>query len=601
MRERARSRELPGLVAAALRLAWRASPRGLVVSVLLQLLGALAAAGSVFVVRAVFGGFLAGGGSGHLRSTLPPLAAMAGLALVLELIQAAEGELYRVLAERVSRTALDGVLDVATRVDLVAYENPDFHDRLRRAQTQGQFRGYQTVQAVLSLVGSLTAVVGILTAVATLQPLVLPILVLGYVPLWLLTSRNTLDLYDTSYDLTANDRERNYLLQLLTSRDAAKEVRAFNLASFLRRRYDGLYDLRIKQFTALARRRAARSFLGSLGSSLTLLFAVGALAWLYSSGRLSLAATGATAYGLYQLGQNLRSVHLSGAGVYEATVFLRDYERFLRFELPGREPLGRAPRSFRELTVEGVSFTYPGASTTALANVSLRVEAGQLVALVGENGSGKTTLAKLLAGLYTPDRGAIRWDGVDVLDVDREELRESIAVIFQDFERYRLRAYDNIALGRHERAADRDAVEDAAVSAGAHDLLSRLPRGYETILGKEFRRGVDLSVGEWQRVALARALFRDASFVILDEPAAALDARAEARLAEQLRILLAGRAVLLISHRLASARAADYIYVLGAGRVVEHGSHEELLAAQGTYAELFTLQASSYVDLTVPA
>lgn len=601
MSERARSRELPGLVGAALRLAWRASPRGLVASVLLQLLAALGTAASVFVVRAVFGGFLAGGGSGHLRSTLPPLAVMAGLSLVLELIQAAEGELNRILAERVSRTALDGVLDVATGVDLLAYEDPDFHDRLRRAQTQGQFRGYQTVQAVLALVGSATTVVGILTAVATLQPLVLPILVAGYLPLWLLTSRNTLDLYDTSYDLTPNDRERNYLLQLLTSRDAAKEIRAFNLASFLRRRYDGLYDERIERFTALARRRAARSFLGSLGSSATLLFAVGVLAWLYSSGRLSLAATGATAYGLYQLGQNLRSVHLSGAGVYEATVFLRDYEGFLRLRLPRRERLGRAPRRFRELTVEGVSFTYPGAEAPALEDVSLRVEVGQLVALVGENGSGKTTLAKLLAGLYTPDRGVIRWDGIDILDLDREDLRESIAVIFQDFERYRLRAHDNIALGRHERAADREAVEDAAVSAGAHDFLSALPRGYETILGKEFLSGVDLSVGEWQRVALARALFRDASFVILDEPAAALDARAEARLAEQLRILLAGRAVLLISHRLASARAADSIYVLGAGQVIEHGSHEELIAAQGSYAELFTLQASSYVDITVPA
>jgi ATP-binding cassette, subfamily B, bacterial len=571
------------------------------VACLLQLLGALATAASVFVIRAVFGGFLAGGGSGHLRSTLPPLAVMAGLALTLELIQAAEGELNRILAERVSRTALDGVLDVATTVDLLAYEDPDFHDRLRRAQTQGLFRGYQTVQAVLALVGSLTAVVGILTAVATLQPLVLPILVAGYLPLWLLTSRNTLDLYDTSYDLTPNDRERNYLLQLLTSRDAAKEIRAFNLASFLRHRYDGLYDLRIESFTALARRRAARSFLGSLGSSVTLLFAVGVLAWLYSTGRLSLAATGAAAYGLYQLGENLRSVHLSGAGVYEATIFLRDYESFRRSQPPRRGRVGRAPRRFRELTVEGVSFTYPGAGTPALADVSLRVEAGQLVALVGENGSGKTTLAKLLAGLYTPDRGAIRWDGIDIIDVDREELRESIAVIFQDFERYRLRAHDNIALGRYERAADREAVEDAAVSAGAHDFLSRLPSGYETILGKEFLSGADLSVGEWQRVALARALFRDAPFVILDEPAAALDARAEARLAEHLRILLAGRAVLLISHRLAGARAADYIYVLGAGQVIEHGSHEELIAVQGIYAELFTLQASSYVDMTVPA
>ena len=595
VRERARTTELPRLAWLALRLAWRASPRGLVAAGVLQFLGAVGAAASVLVAEAVFQALIAQQGSGDLTSVLGPLVVMVVLALTLELLQSAEAELGRILAELVSRSALDGVLETATTVDLIAYEDPHFHDRLRRAQMQGQFRAFQAVQAVLGLVGSSTAVIGLVAVLATLQPLVVPFVVLGYVPLWLLGSRNTLDLYDTSYDLTPNDRERMYLLQLLTSREAAKEVRAFNLAVFLRRRYDWLYDIRIQRFKALGRRRAVRSSIGSLGSSTTLLFGVGLLVWLYSTGRLSLAATGAAAYGLFQLAGNVRSAHLSSAGIYEATVFLRDYETFQALEV-SRPRRATPPTAFRELTVEDVSFTYPSTTVPALAEVSLQIRAGELVALVGENGSGKTTLAKLLAALYVPTRGVICWDGVDVGEFDSKALRESIAVIFQDFEHYRLPAYDNIALGRHQRATERASVETAAARAGAHGFLSALPKSYETILGNEFLSGVDLSIGEWQRVALARALFRDAPFVILDEPAAALDARAEALLAEQLRILLADRAVLLISHRLATAKAADHIYVLDAGRVVEEGSHGELLAAEGIYADLFTLQARSYVD-----
>ena len=220
---------------------------------------------------------------------------------------------------------------------------------------------------------------------------------------------------------------------------------------------------------------------------------------------------------------------------------------------------------------------------------------GEVVALVGENGSGKTTLAKIVAGLYRPQGGRVLWDDVDVANVDRDELRASIAVIFQDFERYLLPASENVGMGRHERIDDVADVIAAATRADADEFLSRLPEGYDTMLGREFSGGYDLSIGQWQRVALARAFFRDAPFVILDEPTAALDARAESRLFERLRELLEGRSVLLISHRLSSVRSADRIYVLDGGRVVEEGTHDELMAAGGRYAELFTLQARAYM------
>ena len=247
------------------------------------------------------------------------------------------------------------------------------------------------------------------------------------------------------------------------------------------------------------------------------------------------------------------------------------------------------------MTVDSITFTYPSSTQPALIEVSMQIERGEVVALVGENGSGKSTLAKLLAGLYRPDTGAVTWDGVDISSIDQAEFSRRVAIIFQDFLRYHLSASDNIGLGRHESAGDRPAIERAAEQAGADGLIGKLARGYDTLLGPEFLGGVDLSVGQWQRMALARAFFRNAPLVILDEPTAALDARAEHDLFERIRSLLQGRTVLLISHRFSSVVNADRIYVLHEGRLVEEGTHQELLAAGDRYAEMFHLQAAAYL------
>jgi len=241
-----------------------------------------------------------------------------------------------------------------------------------------------------------------------------------------------------------------------------------------------------------------------------------------------------------------------------------------------------------------VTFSYPGSERVALRGVSLRIAPGEVVALVGANGSGKTTLAKLLAGLYLPDEGRVCWDGRDTREVDRRELLGHTAVVFQDFIRYALSAGDNIALGRHERASDIAGIVRAAEQAGADGDIVALPEGYEKLLGPAFIDGTDLSTGQWQRVALARTFFRDAPLVILDEPTAALDAKAEHELFARIGELFADRSVLLISHRFSTVRSADRIYVLHDGRVVESGTHEALMAVEGTYAELFTLQATPY-------
>ena len=586
-------RDLPRLLADSVRLVWRAGRNTFLITSALQLASAVGIAAQLFITKALFEAVLGAGSVDDLASVAPELAALVGITVALDFARAVQTEQSRVLSELVGRRALDRVLDVSTRIDLLAFESPDFYDRLSRARAQGQFRSLQTVNGLLGLVGSAVSAAGIVVALAALQPLLLPFVLVGYVPLWLVASRNTRDLYEFTRWMTPNERQRTYLQSILTRRDPAKEVRAFGTAEFLRERYDRLYDERIVELRRLARRRTVRSLIGSLSSSAVTAGTIGMLAFLFVDGRMSLAATGTAVFGLYQLSQQLRGLHFSAASLYEAMIFIKDYASFLTLE-PADDVSRPAPRGFRTLRVEDVSFTYPDTSRPALDGVSLEIGAGEVVALVGENGSGKTTLAKIVAGLYRPDGGTVRWDDVDVADVDPTELRESIAVIFQDFERYLLPARENVGMGRHARIDDVGRVAAASERADADEFLRRLPEGYETMLGREFSGGYDLSIGQWQRVALARAFFRDAPFVILDEPTAALDARAESRLFERLGELLEGRSVLLISHRFSSVRTADRIYVLEHGRVVEHGSHDELMAAAGRYAELFTLQARAY-------
>jgi ATP-binding cassette subfamily B protein len=253
------------------------------------------------------------------------------------------------------------------------------------------------------------------------------------------------------------------------------------------------------------------------------------------------------------------------------------------------------PQPLREgVTFENVGFRYPGAERWAVRHLSFTLRAGEVLALVGENGAGKTTLVKLLARLYDPDEGRILLDGHDLKEYDLGELRSNIGVIFQDFVRYHLTAAENVAVGRIEARDDRDRIVAAATAAMADEVIRRLPNGYDQVIGKRFRTGVDLSGGEWQKIAIARAYMRGAQLLILDEPTAALDARAEFEVFKRFKELSEGRTAVLISHRFSSVRMADRILVLADGELEASGTHEELLAAGGRYAELFELQAAGY-------
>jgi ATP-binding cassette subfamily B protein len=594
-----RLRRLPRLVGRAMSLAWRAAPRELVTSGALQVGAGVGVAVQLLAGREVLQRVLESGGQGSFAAVLPVLALLAVVTALVSFANLGRIEQQRILSELVGRHSVNQVLKVATSVDLLAYERPGFHDRLQRAQLNAQMRPAQMATGVLGVISALSAIAGIGAALLFLQPVFLALVLLAYIPAWYATTRASKLVYQFSVEQTERDRRRAYLFRLLSGKEQAKEIRAFGLAGFLRERHDQLYEEKISDLRTMVRRRLRLGLLGGLATSGLTAATIAVLVWFVTTDRISLASAGAAVGAIILLGQRLRALSSSTGSLYESSLFLEDFTTFVEWmpALIAARPTAEPPQGFSSLSVDDVGFTYPSRREPSLRGVSMQVRAGEVVALVGENGSGKTTLAKLLAGLYTPDRGTICWDGVDTTSYDPDRLRSSVAVIFQDFVQYYLTARENIAMGRHQHFHDMDRITQAARQAGAHEYLESLDKGYETRLGPEFFGGSDLSVGQWQRVALARAFFRDAPFIILDEPTAALDPRAESELFESIRTLCAGRAVLLISHRFSSVRSADRIYVLRDGEVAEHGTHSDLMVAGGLYAELFTLQASAYVEV----
>jgi ATP-binding cassette, subfamily B, bacterial len=597
-------RHLPRLCREAVRLVSAAGRRELLVVLAVKAVNGVGLAVVLLLGKEVLDGVIAAGrGGAGAELVLPRLLLLTVVMAGLGCLSAVGREHREILAELTSRYAQSQIIDVACAVELEAYETPAFHDRLVRAAGGGQFRPWQVVEGLTGLAGALVGIAGVTLALLALQPWLVPLVLAAGVPLLVAVARGGELMFRFHHRTTEAERRRNYLYMLLSGKDAAKELRAFGLEAFLRGRFDRLYDEHLAELRKVARRRLRVSLAGNLATTAALGGIVAVLLVLALDGRIGLADAGTAAGAVFVLGERLMNGVFSAGMLYESSLFIEDFTSFVAMapEVEARRRRDPAPSGFRRLRVEDVSFTYPSATTPALSGVSMEIGAGEIVALVGENGSGKTTLAKLLCRLYLPHGGRVLWDGIDTAAVDPDELRRSVAVIFQDFLHYSLPASENIGMGRHQRIGDTETIRGAAVHAGADEFLARLPAGYETVLGPEFEGGHELSVGQWQRVALARAFFRDAPFIILDEPTAALDARAEHELFESIRTLCRGRSVLLISHRFSSVRSADRIYVLDGGRVAESGSHGELMALGGRYSELFTLQASAYLSSSWPS
>ena len=591
-------RQLPRLLAGALRLVWGAARGQFVLNVVLLAVGSAALALQVLVGKELLTKLLADNSTKDFSSAVPYVVLLAVVLAVTSITLIVRNEVQRLLAELVARSSMQQVVDAACRADLARFEDPAFHDRLQRAIVNASIRPLQMTNGLLAVGTALTGVVAVGAVLLFIDPLFFVLGLIAGVPITLASLRVGRALYRFAVEQTPTDRERTYIQGLLVEKDPAKEIRAYEMAWFLRARFAALYERRIRALRQLVRRRARQ---GVLGGGLTALVSgavLGLLILFVSQGDVSLAGAGAAAAALILLGTQLQGL-ASGVGqLYESALFIQDFNNFVQTELaPGTSVFtGTAPlpAHIGHLSVRDLTFTYPSRRAPSLQDVNIDIGAGQVVALVGENGSGKTTLAKLLAGLYLPQVGRISWDGQDLASMDIAQVRKRVAVLFQDYVKYFLSARENVSVGRWERAEDEAAIRQAAIRSGANDFIEALPNGYDTYLGPQFFGGSDLSTGQWQRVALARAFFRDAELVILDEPTASLDPRAEAALFVAVRELFAGRSVVLISHRFATVRLADHIYVLDAGRLIEHGDHDELMARNGLYAELFTMQASAF-------
>jgi len=596
---RAQGRSLsafPGLLLRAVKLVRRAAPRVLTATIALQVVGSAAIGVQLLLTRRLLSVLITGSHSGNFSRAPATVVALVVVLAISAAVGLIRTELQRLLSELVARHSMQMVIDAASGADLIAFESPQYHNRLQRASVNASIRPVQMTQGLLSLGQSVLTSAAIAATLVSIEPIFLAFTVVAVVPVGVATLSLGRSLYRFAVEQTPTDRERMYIQDLLVGRATAKEVRAYELAGYLRDRFDSLYERRISALRALVRQRTGQGLLGSLATSIVSGATVALLIYLVDHHDTSLASAGAAAAALLLLSGQLTGLAGSIGTLYESSLFIQDFDDFVAprpeyAAFPGREP---PSGPIGQVEVRSATFQYPSRKTPSLAGIDLSIRPGEVIALVGENGSGKTTLAKLLAGLYLPTSGSVAWGGVEAAEVDISAVRRHVAVLFQDFVRYLLTARENVGMGRWEQIDDLDAVRKAAEEAGAGDFLAGLPGGYETALGPQFFGGSDLSGGQWQRVALARAYLRQAELIILDEPTSALDPRSEAALFAAVRELFVGRSVVLISHRFASVRLADRIHVMEAGRIIESGNHHELMALGGTYAELFSLQAAAF-------
>ena len=511
--------------------------------------------------------------------------------------------LESLLADRFSNRTSIRLMEHAATLDLAQFEDPTFYDQLERARRQTAGRIGLFTQLLGMAQDSLT-LASLVATMAAFDWRLLVLLVAAIVPSFLGETHFAGLGYSLLFRWTPERRQLDYLRYVGASDRTAKEVQSFGLAPWLVGRYRVLADRFDAENARLAVRRAGTGGLLGLVSTggyyaAYALILARAVAGLISLGTLTFLA------GAFARGRDLLQRLLSTASdAAEQALYLGDLFDFFAMQptIASKPGARLVPTTIREgFVFEDVGFRYPGSERWAVRHVDLAIRAGERIALVGENGAGKTTLTKLLARLYEPTEGRILLDGVDLRDYDLAALRATVGVIFQDFVRYDFAFDENVGVGE---VAVLDAIpaggdtpapiRAAAERSLAASLLPKLPDGYRQMLGRRFEGGVDLSGGEWQKVALARAYLRDAQVLVLDEPTAALDARAEYEVFERFAELVAGRMAVLISHRFSTVRMADRIVVLGGGRVVEEGSHDALLAQEGEYAELFGLQAVGY-------
>ncbi len=586
---------------------------GLSVTLLLSALppAAMAWVGKLIVDAVVAAAHLhASASSPEMRRVMELVLVEFGLVAIQTALARLSGYLREILRETLGNHVNVVILEKSTRLELRHFEDAEIYDKLQRARREASSRPFSLVLGLLSLGQQTVLLVIDAVLLARLSPWAVLIIVLASAPAFLAEARFSRESFRLNSWRAPETRQQGYLEWILTRDAQVKEVKIYGLAGLFVARYRAFFDKFFAEDRALARKRAVYGLgLGAIALlpfyASYLVMARRAAAALISLGDLTLYLT------VFRQGQGaFQSVLGSLGDLYEDSLFMRNLFEFLDLEtlaeaprVAGPERSGEAVAPLRaravprEIVIQNLSFRYRGQKDWVLRGVNLTIPAGEKLALCGDNGSGKSTLVKLLLKLYEPTEGEILYGGVDLRDLDADELRARVSVVFQDYVRYQFSVAENIGLGDQAALDDRPRIEVAAAQAGAsgsRGFIDELPSGFDTRLGGWFEKGHELSAGQWQKLAIARAFMRDSELLVLDEPSASLDAEAEADLFARLRALADRRSAILISHRFSTLRMADEIALLRHGRIEELGSHEELIKLGGRYAELFALQAAGY-------
>ncbi len=588
------------LLKQTIRFAWAAAGNWSVVWIGLILLLGVLPAGGILVTKAMVdslvSGLRAGASWASVRPVLIYAGITAGIALLTELLYSFLEWVRTLNAELIHEHISDQIQRKSVEVDLAFYESPDYYDQLYRARDDAHIRPAVLLEHFGAALQNTITVAVLTIIVATYSPWLILVMLASVVPAFAVVARYNWLVHLWWKGTTVERRWIQYYDQKFSTSAAAAELRLFGLAGHFQEIYRGLRrTLRVHRLAMIRKQSFAR-----LGAAVAGLLVIGAsvawIGWRAFHGRATLGDL-TLFYQAIVGGQSLmRNITASLGQVYSNSLFLSEFFRFLALEPKVVEPAAPLPMPSplqRGIVFQDVSFTYPGSERPSLKGCRLTVPAGKIVAVVGPNGAGKSTLIKLLCRFYDVDSGRIELDGVDVRDLSLRDLRANLSVLFQTPVSYDAPARENVAIGDLQRRPGHAAIEHAARLAGAHDILSRLPQGYDTPLGKSFANGCELSSGEWQRVAMARAFLRRAGIILLDEPTSFMDSWAEADWFERLRVLADGRTAVVITHRFTIAMRADLIHVMRTGAVIESGTHASLLSRGGFYAESWRQQTEA--------